>query len=115
MDEVKSRLVEDTNLGLYVWMMPDGQLIGDDEGRYMYIAAKKGDRQKIANITKIAHFHLKDLGMEPQGEPYFMAGHRAVTDEEFEEQKMRASAGLVPDPYDVAAIRETLEYSKKYG
>ena len=40
------------------------------------------------------------------GQPCFFQGNRIVTDEEYEEQKLRLKFGLTPDKWDVAAIEE---------
>lgn len=102
------REVPTTNLGLYVWLMPDGKIMGDPDGNYLNIASVKGDRAKIANISRIAHDLLRDNGVPEEGVAYFMPGRRRVTEEEYEGQKMRLDSGLVPDEYDVAAMKEAL-------
>ncbi len=35
--------VEETTLGIYVWEMPDGRWIGDDDGNFLSITSKKGN------------------------------------------------------------------------
>jgi len=110
-----AREVPTTNLGLYVWLMPNGKIMGDDEGNYLNIPSVKGDRDKIANISRIAHNLLRDNGVPEEGVAYFMPGRRRVNDEELEEQKMRMTSGLVPDEYDVASMKETLAAEKKHN
>lgn len=107
------RVIEETNLGLYVWEMPDGKWIGDDEGNYMLIESVKGDAQKIMLLRDTAYDFLRNMGLEPQGRPRFLAGRRKVSDDEYEEMLMRQRAGLVPDKYDVAAIKEEYEFARK--
>lgn len=88
--------------------MPNGKIMGDPDGNYLNIPAIKGDRRRIAEITRVAHDLLKNNGAPEEGTVYFMPGSRRVTGEEFEEQKMRMNSGLVPDEYDVAAMKEAL-------
>ena len=38
----------------------------------------------------------------------FFPGHRKVSDEEYQEQQARASAGLVPDTEDIGALVDDL-------
>lgn len=110
---MKTTVVEESQFGLYVWAMPDGTWIGDDEGNYLCVAAQKGDRNKIAALKNVAHNYLRDMQMELVGGPVFLSGRRMLTDEEYEEQQMRARAGLVPDKYDVAAMKEQARYAKR--
>lgn len=115
MNNSKLRVIDESEYGLYVWKMPDGKWIGDDEGNYLCIASKKGDRTKMEALKKVAHDHLRNMGIIPQGGAAFLSGRRMVTDEEYEEQQMRARMGLVPDKYDVAALKEQAKYAKKHG
>lgn len=115
MNKLKPRVVEELDLGLYVWLMPNGQLLGDGDGNYLNIPAQRGDQSKIANITTVAHSLLKSNGFEEEGSAIFQSGRRRVTDEEFEEQKARLKSGLVPDEYDVASMLDTLRAEKRFN
>lgn len=110
MKTVGKRVVEETDLGLYVWTMPDGRLVGDDEGNFLNIPSRKGDRQKIELLRQV----VRSYGVE-EGQALFLPGRRRITDEEFEEQKARQAAGLVPDPYDVAALKEQAQYGRQFN
>ena len=112
---VRSRVIQETNYGVYIWVMPDGKPVMDEDGNYLCVAAKQHDLTKIEALKRVAHYWIKNMGVEPCGNAVFQAGRRMITDEEYEEQEMRARAGLVPDPYDVAAIKETATYAKKHG
>jgi len=46
--------VEETDIGIYVWQVPDGRWVGDDEGNFLSINSKKGDLRRIAEITAAA-------------------------------------------------------------
>lgn len=104
----KPKIIEETNLGLYVWMMPDGRPVGDDAGHFINIQSVKGDRTKIELLERA----VRSYGVT-EGKAVFLAGRRRVTDDEYEEQKARQAAGLVPDPYDVAALKEQMKYGKQ--
>jgi hypothetical protein len=95
--------------------MPNGQIVGDDEGNFLNIPSVKGDRTKIANLRYTAHNILKGNGLEAEGAAYFMPGRRRVTDEEFEEQETRLASGLVPDEYDLGSMMDTLKAEKKFN
>lgn len=106
MKKIKSAVVESkAKYGIYVWAMPDGKWVGDDEGRYMLIPAERGDVEKIKMITDAA----RSYGIT-EGEPFFVAGRRKVTDDEYREQETRLKLGLTPDPFD---IDESIEQYKR--
>lgn len=113
MNKPKARIIEETNLGLYVWQMPNGQIMGDSDGNYLSIASVKGDRSKIANITHVAHSVLRGNGIKPEGQAFFMPGSRKVSDEEYVEQVERMKSGLIPDEFDLASMKETLRRERK--
>jgi hypothetical protein len=110
MGKMKVTPVEEVNYGLYLWQMPNGSVVMDDEGNYLNIAAMKGDIRKINRLKSAA----KHYGIE-EGQPIWFSGHRQVTNEEYQEQKDRLEWGLVPDELDVPAIKEDLEEKRKMG
>lgn len=101
------RGVDDIPYGIYVWKMPDGRIVGDDDGNWMNIVAKKGDQKRIAQLREAARYY----GIT-EGGPYFMSGNRRVTDEEYEEQRMRMEWGLVPDPQDIGSDLDDLKHGR---
>ncbi len=40
-------LQEESTLGIYVWEMPDGRWIGDEDGNYLSITSKKGNTSSL--------------------------------------------------------------------
>lgn len=97
------RTVQETQYGLYVWQMPNGQIVGDDEDRFLSIAAKEGDLRKIIELQKVVrHYGITE------GRPMFLPGRRKVSDDEYAEQLARLNMGLTPDPYDVGALKDEL-------
>jgi hypothetical protein len=100
----KIRVVEQTDLGLYVWQLLDGSYASDGQGNYMNIASLRGDLEKISRLVRAAkHYGFDD------GQPVFLEGHRAITDEEYREQVDRMKEGHIPDPYDIGVYREHLD------
>jgi hypothetical protein len=110
MKNSRMQVVEEVTYGLYLWQMPDGGLVCDEDKNYLNVAAIKGDIRKI-NALKAA---AKTLGLE-EGKPIWFSGHRQITDDEYEEQKQRLEWGLIPDELDVPAIKEDLNEKKKMG
>jgi len=100
--------IEQVPWGVYLWQMDDGKFIGDDDGHFLMIASTKGNVEKLQSLKNA----VKDFGIE-EGHPVFFSGNRIVTDEEYEEQRLRMEFGLVPDPLDVAAIEEERRLSGK--
>src|SRR4051794_19321705 len=95
--------VKETEYGLYIWMMPDGSVVKDEEDNFMCIASREGDFRKIKLLQDAA----KSFGIEV-GRAFFLPGRRKVDNEEFERQKARLEAGLIPDEYDAAAWAEEI-------
>lgn len=110
MGKMKITPVDEVNWGLYMWQMPDESLVMDDEGGYLCVPSVKGDIRQIKKIKDAAKHHGLD-----EGKPIFFSGHRAVTDEELEEQKSRSNLGLIPDPQDLPAMMEYVKEMRDSG
>lgn len=100
----KSQVIEETVLGIYVWEMPDGRWIGDDDGNFLSVASTKGNKSKIDLIAK----EVRSYGIY-EGSPKFLSGRRKIDDEEFEHQNERLKWGLTPDPLDIGVYKETFK------
>ena len=100
-------LEEETTLGIYVWEMPDGRWIGDDEGNYLSITARKGNKSRMDALAR----EVRSYGIY-EGRPLFLSGRRKIDDEEFEYQKQRLEWGLVPDPLDIGVHKEEMKKLK---
>lgn len=102
-------LDEESTLGIYVWEMPDGRWIGDDEGNFLSITSKKGNKSRIDALAR----EVRSYGIY-EGKPKFLSGRRKIDDEEFEHQKQRLEWGLVPDPLDIGNYKDEMKkWSKK--
>jgi len=105
---MKSQIFEEESiLGIYVWEMPDGRWIGDDDGNFLSITSKKGNR---ANIDALAR-EVSTFGIY-EGGPKFLSARRKINDEEFEHQKQRLDWGLVPDPFDIGNYKDEMKKLK---
>jgi hypothetical protein len=99
---------EETTLGLYVWEMPDGRWIGDDEGNFLSVTAMKNNRAKIDMLAR----EVRSYGIN-EGQPKFLSGRRKIDDEEFEYQQQRLKWGLVPDPLDIGVYKEETKKAQR--
>lgn len=91
-------VVKDHEFGVYLWQMPNGGLVADEDGAYLSIASAEGDIKRIEEITKVAGLYgLQD------GVPIFFPGRRKIDQEEYQRQRARMELGLIPDEYDVGA------------
>ena len=102
--------VEESNIGLYVWQMPNGQYVGDEDGNFLNVPARKGDLKQIMNLTNAVRYY----GIN-EGEAVFLAGRRRVSDEEYSEQVERQKAGLTPDPFDIPALMDEIRARKEHA
>lgn len=100
-----SNIIDDNiGLGIYVWEMPDGRWIGDDDGNFLSVTARKGDRVRMDALAR----EVRSFGIY-EGRPLFLSGRRKIDDEEFEHQKQRLEWGLVPDPLDMGIHKEEMQ------
>ena len=76
----------------------------DDDGNYLSITARKGNRSRIDALAR----EVRSYGIY-EGGPKFLAGRRKIDDEEFEHQKQRLEWGLVPDPLDIGVHKEEMQ------
>lgn len=106
-NKTKTSVVEETNKGIYVWEMPNGAWVADDEGNWMNIPSVKGDLRKINMLKEAA----RSYGIE-EGRAVFLSGHYRVSEDEYQEQRARLALGIVPDKNDIFSIREDLKYGK---
>jgi hypothetical protein len=98
-----TRIVEETTLGIYVWEMPDGRWIGDDDGNFLSITSIKGNRSRIDALAR----EVRSFGIDV-GQPQFLSGRIKINDEELEEQEQRLRWGLPPDPYDIGVYKDSV-------
>jgi hypothetical protein len=105
---IKSQIIgEESTLGIYVWEMPDGRWIGDDDGNFLSVTSKKNNKSLIDALAR----EVRSYGIH-EGKPKFLSARRKIDDEEFEHQKQRLEWGLIPDPLDIGNYKDEM---KKLG
>ena len=105
------KIVGDKNdalYGLYVWELPGGNLIQDEDGNTLSITSSFGDVVRMSRLASAA----RACGYN-EGKPKYMPGARKVSDEEYENQKDRLENGLIPDEYDISAYTESFDAKRK--
>lgn len=106
---VNSKILQDeTRLGIYVWEMPDGRWIGDDDGNFLSITSTKGNRSKVDALAR----EVRSYGIH-EGRPLFISGRRKIDDEEFSHQQQRLNWGLIPDPLDIGNYKDEVQSANK--
>jgi hypothetical protein len=105
---IKKEVIEDSVLGVYVWEMPDGRWIGDDDGNFLSVTSKKGNRSRIDALAR----EVSSYGIY-EGQPKFLSARRKINDEEFAEQEQRLKWGLVPDPFDIGSYKDEMKSLKR--
>lgn len=96
--------------GIYVWRLPNGDIVSDGNGNVMNIPAREHDLEAMSKITKAASYY----GF-PEGRPEFQPGVRRVTDEEYSEQVNRLKEGYIPSETDIGAWIDAAKGIKKHG
>ena len=97
------QIIEDPNIrhGLWVWVMPDGSVVADDDRNWLNTIGYKGDVTAAFTLAQV----VRSYGIT-EGRPVFLEGKRRVSDEEYARQKFRMSLGLVPDEEDLGALND---------
>jgi hypothetical protein len=81
---------DNSNFGIYVWLLPDGSIFKDDDDNVLNIPSEKGNLEKIVEIKKAASYYG-----QPDGQAVFIPGIGRVTEEEYQEDKYRMENGLL--------------------
>jgi len=99
-----------TNDGIYVWRLPNGEIVSDNSGNIMNIPSRAGDIEAMAKITRAAaHYGY------PDGRPEFQPGVRRISDEEYSVQKDRMKQGYIPSETDLGAWYDAAKGINKHG
>jgi len=97
-------------IGVYVWEMPDGRYLANENKDFLSISARFGDLDRMSRLAATA----RSYGIN-EGKPAFLPGHRKIDDEEYERQIDRMNNGMIPDDHDLAAYEEEFEAKHKNG
>lgn len=76
MNNAKYRVLEEeSTLGIYVWEMPDGRWIGDDDGNFLSITSKKEIKPgSMLWLEKFAHLAYTRAGLN-----FFLQDEKLMT------------------------------------
>lgn len=107
MEKTGITVVGESDLGLYLWELPDGRYLGDDDGNLLNIPSRVGDVSRMNKIAQVA----RSLGFA-EGKPVFAPGVRRVSESEHQEQIYRMMNGEIPDEYDMGALRDDLRFRR---
>jgi len=91
----KATPVIEDDFGVCLWQMPDGAVLGDEEGRFLSL---NGELNNPIVEQKMRNAALHYLGEEALlGRAIWMPGSRQVSDSEAEDQMSNLIDGKVPD------------------
>lgn len=83
--------IQETNVGVYLWMLPNGNYLADTDGNMLNAPSVQGDIQQMAAMSAAA----RSYGY-PDGKPVWVASNRCSA-EEYEEQVNDLNEGRRPD------------------
>lgn len=95
MSKARVQRVNEVAYGCYVWQLPSGGYLGNENGDYLSIFCIKSDIKAMAILRQAAEGH----GF-PEGKPVFIPGAEKITQSEWEDQVARLRAGQVANPND---------------
>lgn len=102
------KAVRDNDYGLYLWKLPNGKYLQNNEGEFLCLPSRYGDIKNMNQIGKDA----KMYGY-PEGRAEFIAGGRQVSHSEHDDQMERMLDGRLPDPFDVGALKDEIRQHGK--
>lgn len=94
--------------GVYIWRV-NGKPVVDEDFNYLIAPSRRGD---LAAIGRLTRFVNNELGIT-EGEAWFEEGTRPISQEEWEHQRARQEAGLVPDEFDLANLIDEAKYQQE--
>lgn len=85
------KALPESNLGVYLWQLPNGKWLADENNNLLSCNAVQGDIHVMSEMCSAA----KAVGF-PDGKPVWQPAHKC-TDEEYEEQVEELKNGRNPD------------------
>jgi hypothetical protein len=85
-----------TDLGIYVWEMPNGKILANDRADVLHIISYFGDISKQMELQKAAFYWMEKFGREPGGHAVFWES-LPCTDEEYMQQLDEMDRGIMPN------------------
>lgn len=94
--------IPSTKYGVCVWEI-DGSYLSDGNG-FLSLEGVMNDPKVEHRMREAAYYWLDG---EKIGKPTWLPDARKITNDEWEDQKARLEAGMIPDPVD--AVRQMME------
>ena len=77
---MKMKRVRESDIGVYIWKLPNGNILANTDGEILNVPSEHGDITKMAELQKAAaHFGY------PDGQAVFEEVHRC-TEQEYQDQ-----------------------------
>ena len=77
---MKMKRVRESDIGVYIWKLPNGNILANTDGEILNIPSEHGDITKMAELQRAAtHFGY------PDGQAVFEEVHRC-TEQEYQDQ-----------------------------
>lgn len=80
-----------SSYGVYVWELPNGNVLGDSEGNLLNIPSVEGDLERVAKLRDAA----RACGY-PEGRCRFLPGVGRITEAQYKQDQERIEEGLLP-------------------
>lgn len=95
----KSKIIDSgENWGVLVWMLPDGKVLGNENGDILSLEAYRGDLAAVKKMHEAAaHYGY------PEGQTHFMPGRRKLTNSEWEDSMAMMRDGQ-NNPWDTGGL-----------
>lgn len=91
MKNFKVKKIKQTDVGTYVWKLPSGNLLANEDGEILNCPAVRGDIGQQIAIAKAA----RSFGY-PEGEAVFEEVHRCTESEYWEQVDQFVNSGVSP-------------------
>lgn len=78
--EMKKTKIRESDIGVYIWELPNGNILANTEGEILNVPSEFGDITKMAELQRAA----KHFGF-PEGRAVFEEVHRC-TEQEYQDQ-----------------------------
>lgn len=101
--------IQELPWGMWVWECADGLILANENGDIMHVFCSDREPLRMQAAKQALTDAAYHYGYGDGGRAVFWSGKRPISDEELQSQLDRASAGLIPDPLDIGAIREEME------
>ena len=85
------RIIPESNLGVYLWMLPNGKWLADEDNNLLSCDSVEGDIRVMAEMAAAA----RAVGF-PDGKAVWQPAHKC-TNEEYEEQLEELRNGKNPN------------------